>query len=664
MSTWTDRILQEFPADLSRFWIACDPDDLLLDERILHDLRERGFEVLPFEDPVSFRMEYEERYRAAWDRGHQGASMALVLQLHGTDLNALPWDYLRMGRKVSLSLADLFPRLSYGVVRQMDSELHEALFLAHNKRATQPLGEGSTKDFILTHVFRFNPDVITRSEDFWREVLRLHYRGAALPDLLAQHVASILKDTPLGYLPIAELLSSKSYMVRFVQNAWGRFLSQRGIQSDRASNDATKAFLEIPVPFEHPDVRVIVDSMFLEGALQPVEVQDSPAELPEWVKVGLVNDPQALGKLVSEGVRRLAADLPAVDASHRDWVEMARRLGEIISRFNNLSTSVAQPIQQQVRALQRLADDRLKDWLFQHFADLPSLPTARAPVMVHHVPRYLSLRRTAGEERIALLVFDGLALDQWTQIREHLAARVPGFSAEEGGCFAWLPTLTSVSRQALFSGLKPREFPNSIETTSQEPSLWTRFWQENGLRKSEIIFQKGLKRTEQLAELEEAISRPTTKVAGIVVDMIDQIVHGAMLGKRGIAGQISAWCDTGFVEKLLLLLTAQGYEIYLTADHGNVDAEGIGRLSQGVVSELRGERVRTYRSDALAASVPSEINGFRFDIPGLPPDFLPLYAGTRGAFVPKGDQIVAHGGISVEELIVPFVKISIMRTTA
>ena len=36
MSVWTDRILQEFPADLSRFWIALDPDGLLLDERILH----------------------------------------------------------------------------------------------------------------------------------------------------------------------------------------------------------------------------------------------------------------------------------------------------------------------------------------------------------------------------------------------------------------------------------------------------------------------------------------------------------------------------------------------------------------------------------------------------------------------------------------------------
>lgn len=665
MSAWTNRILQEFPADLSRFWIACDPDDLLLDERVLHDLRERGFEVLPFEDPVAFRAEYEERYRAAWDRGEEGSSKALVLQLCGTDLNTLPWDYIRMGRKVSLSLADLIPRLSYGVIRQVDAEYHEDLFLAHNKHSTQPLGEGETKNFILTHIFRLSPYLLNKSEDFWREVLRLHYRGAGLPDLLAKHVAAILKDTPLGDLPIVELLSSKSYMVRTVQDAWSRFLSQYGIQSDRTSNDdAMDARPEVLVPFEHPDVKVIIDTMFLEGALQPVRAHDLPRDLPEWIKVGLVDDPRALGELISEGAKRIAADLPAVEASYRDWVEMARRLGEIIARFNGLNAGTAEPIQQQIHALQRAADDRLKDWLFHHYADLPSLPAAKGPVMVHHVPRYLALRRNAGEDRVALLVFDGLAMDQWIQIREYLVARLPDFSADEGGCFAWLPTLTSVSRQALFSGLKPREFSNSIETTSQEPSLWTRFWQENGLRKPDVVYQKGLKRTDQLADLEEAIARPNVKVAGIVVDMIDEIVHGAMLGKRGIAGQISAWCDTGFVEKLFLLLAEHGYQIYLTADHGNVDADGIGRINQGVVTELKGERVRTYRSEALAALVPSDIDAFRFDSPGLPPDFLPLYAATRGAFVPKGDQIVAHGGISVEELIVPFVKIEIAKRTS
>ena len=660
MSAWINRILREFPADLARFWIACDPDNLLLDERILHSLREQGFEVLPFEDSIAFRTEYEERYRAAWDQGEDGSTKALILQLRGTDLNVLPWDYVREGRKVSLGLADIFPKLSYGVIRHIESEQHEALFEAHNRHATQPLGEGATKDFILTHIFRISPYLLSRSEDFWRELLRLYYRGSGLPPLLADHVGSILIDNQdLEALPVAELLSSKSFALRVLQDSWDQFLALHGVCSQRSTDtdrDDTHAF---SIPFDHPDVRVIIDNMFLQGSLQPVDIKGSSSNLPAWAKVGLKSDANALGDVVAEGVKRVSAELPGAGSTHRDWSDFARRLGEIIYRFNSLSAQQANNIQAQVHTLQHDADVHLTEWVFEHFADLPSLPAAKGPVMVHHVPRYLAMRREIGEERIALLVFDGLAMDQWFQIREHLAARAPNLIMEENACFAWLPTLTSISRQALFSGLKPREFQDSIETTSKEPSLWARFWQENGLRKPEILYRKSLKRTTQLDELADALSQPNVKVAGIVVDMIDEIVHGATLGKRGITSQIAEWCDTGFVEQLFFLLAEHGYRIYLTADHGNVEAEGIGRVSQGAVSEIRGERVRAYRSEALAASVPEGIDAFRLDLAGLPPDFLPLYAGTRRAFVSEGDQIVAHGGISVEELIVPFINISI-----
>ena len=122
MSPWIERILKEFPADLSRLWIAADPDDVLLDEQVLSGLRERGFEVLPFEDSVAFRAEYEDRYRSAWDRGEAAPAKALVLHLRGTNVVDLPWDYLRQARRVSLSLANLFPRLSYPVVRQIGAE--------------------------------------------------------------------------------------------------------------------------------------------------------------------------------------------------------------------------------------------------------------------------------------------------------------------------------------------------------------------------------------------------------------------------------------------------------------------------------------------------------------------------------------------------------------
>ena len=660
MSGWTDRILREFPSDLSRLWIAADPDNLLLDGHMLASLRERGFDVLPFEDSIAFRVEYEEKYRTVWDHGDAAQADALILQHRSSNPDDLPWDYLRYGRRVSLSLANLFPKLSYSVVRQVGSEHYEAIFDALAKYAPQPLGEGETKNFILTHIFSISPYLISRHQDLWQKILQLHYRGDGLPPVLSSHVASVLHAQGLFVgLPIADLLVSKSLMVRLVQDAWSGFLADCGVEV--ASAPVAESDNTLSIPFEHPDVRVFIDSMFLEGTLQPVPVKGTSSALPDWAKVGIVDDPNAMAQLVVEGAMRIAAELPDINVSHREWAQFAGRLGETIHRFHSLPQVRASTVEPQIHRMQQDADERLHVWVAKHYTDLPSLPPAKGPVMVHHVPRYLALRRDMGEARIALVVFDGMAMDQWVQIRECLAQRAPDLAFEENACFAWLPTLTSVSRQALFSGLRPREFASSIETTAQEATLWARFWADNGLNKNSVTFRKAIKRTEQLADLGVVIADPVIKVAGIVVDTIDELVHGAVLGKRGIATQIAEWCESGFVEKLFRLLLAQGYSTYLTADHGNVEAVGVGRLNQGVASELRGERVRTYRSATLADSAPEDIDAFRFDVAGLPADYLPLYAGTRGAFVPKGEQIVAHGGMSVEELIVPFVKVSVVR---
>ncbi len=84
----------------------------------------------------------------------------------------------------------------------------------------------------------------------------------------------------------------------------------------------------------------------------------------------------------------------------------------------------------------------------------------------------------------------------------------------------------------------------------------------------------------------------------------------------------------------------------------------MGRPSEGDVPEARGERVRVYRSESLLAkSAAANANSVQLDIAGLPAGYMPLFAGGRTAFVPDGEQVVVHGGISVEELIVPFVKV-------
>ena len=331
---------------------------------------------------------------------------------------------------------------------------------------------------------------------------------------------------------------------------------------------------------------------------------------------------------------------------------------QAVARYHALDTVRAEGLKAAIAELQESIDERLRNWVSKHYADLSSLPVVKGPVMVHHVPRFLSLQRGLGETKIALLVFDGLAVDQWVQIREAMAKSAPTLRFEENTCFAWLPTLTSVSRQAIFSGLKPREFAETIEATSAEPNQWSRFWQDQGLRANEVMYRKGIKRRDQLTELGTDLSAPSIKVAGIVVDMVDEIVHGAMLGKRGIATQIEGWCESGFVDQLFLLLLDKGFHVYLTADHGNVEAVGQGRPNQGLAPEIRGERVRTYRSETLATeSAVANSNTYRIDLAGLPANFMPLFAAGRTAFMQQGEPAVVHGGISIEELIVPFVKV-------
>lgn len=661
MSQWIDHILKAFPEDVSRLWIAADPDDVLLNEHVLARLRERGFELMPFEDSVAFRTEYENRYRSAWDDGKAGPAKALILHLRGSNTSELPWDYLNQARLVSLSLANVFPKLSYPVLRQIGVEHHEALFAAQARHASQVHGESATKEFILTHIYRISPHLISRSEDFWRELLRLHYRNTGLPVVLAEHVAHVLSDLAvLKGLPIAELFSSKGVLLRLVQEAWYRYLSHLGIHGTRVGEESSFVhFGKVDVPFEHPDVRVIIDAMFLDGLLHPLAVQSPPSNIPDWARVGIIQDPLALRNLVADGIKGIFQSLPTLESSYRDWASLSRRFGEVLARFHALDPVRAEGLKVTIVELQTAADERLREWVAKHYADLSSLPVVKGPVMVHHIPRYLSMRRAAGESKVALLVFDGLAVDQWVLIRETLARRTPKFGFDESACFAWLPTLTSVSRQALFSGLKPRDFADTIETTAPEPTQWSRFWLDQGLRASEVYYRKGIKRNDQLAELDAALSGQSLKVAGLVVDTVDEIVHGAVLGKRGIASQIEGWCETGFIDRLFTLLIDKGFHVYLTADHGNVEAIGQGRPNQGVAPEMRGERVRTYRSETLVAgSAAANPNTFRLDIAGLPANFMALFAGGRTAFLPLGEPAVVHGGISVEELLVPFVKIS------
>ena len=562
-------------------------------------------------------------------------------------------------------MAELFPRLAYSTVKQVAPEHLSALFDAHEAELQSTRGENESKDFILEHVYQLTPRSIRTPIDFWRELLRMHFANRSLPSLFAKHAASILNGKGLfADQPVAAWLSSKSALLRVVQDAWYRYLSGMGLNGSSTGERPPPDYVtKIEIPFDHSDVQVLVDSMFLDGTLHPMAVNSVPAAMASWIKAGVVQDPSALQDLVLNGVNGLMSSIPSDGASHKDWSEYAKRYGEILARANGLPGAEGSDkllkIHTSINELHAQSDVRLQAWVSaKHYADLILQSPSREPVMVHHIPDYLRHRRAAGETKVALLVFDGMAIDQWVQIRDRLIASTKRFVFDESTSFAWLPTVTSVSRQAIFSGLKPRGFDDSIDRNDKEESLWKNFWQNEGVNPNEVMYRRALRKTDQLDALESDLTDRRPKVLGLVIDEVDDRLHKER-SKNDVALWIGNWLATGFVDRLFSMLLDNGYHIYLTADHGNVESTGVGRPNQGVIAETRGERVRVYRSESLLADSAATYPGtVKLDIAGLPANFMPLFAGGRTAFVPEGDQVVAHGGVSVEELIVPFVKVS------
>jgi len=337
-------------------------------------------------------------------------------------------------------------------------------------------------------------------------------------------------------------------------------------------------------------------------------------------------------------------------------------------------------------------DSALTGWVVKRYASLINLPPA-PPVMLHHIPRFLA--RSLGDDRrlrLAFLLVDGLALDQWIALREVLGELDSKLRFRENAVFAWIPTITSVSRQAAFAGKPPIYFPASIHTTDKEPGLWTQFWVDQGLTQHEVAYAKGLgdlsacghaQAGGNLDEVSELLSRPRLRVVGLVIDKVDRIMHGMELGAAGMHNQVRQWARQGFMRDLLGLLHDRGFQVYLASDHGNIEARGVGRPAEGAVADLRGERVRVYSDPRLRAKVKAAIdshlpwrspsgqpaavqNGgpavlslesLEWPSVGLPEDYLALIAPNRAAFVRAGEPLVGHGGISVEELLVPLVQI-------
>ncbi|MEZ4614381.1 MAG: BREX-3 system phosphatase PglZ [Caldilineaceae bacterium] len=410
MGNWRDAILRDFVPQVSKLTLVADPDSLLTEEKLTIELRQRGFDLIEFADPVEFRFAYESRYRDLWDRSEQ-TDLVVILRLSDAELDALPYDLLQAGRKLAFNLGDLFPNLSYPVIERLDRSLLDTLYAAQIKAQPGRLGDNATKDFILYHVFNVDAEPITNETELLRTLLRLHYTKRQMPVSIAERLAQLLEASGcFPQWPLLPLIADNEAFFAFLQERWPLFLGTLGATKQiKQTVDVSGLHYPGPerLPFDHQDVRVYIDNLFIEGSLQPVKATEIAINGNEWIRSGIIEATQDDEKVRASRLFELVQqDLPSVESRHTDWINFALKWAELSALMH-----CGAAIEETGHFLQvgSTVNAVFAEWLQMHYSSLINLPPTQ-PAMLHHLPGAWREVEDAPDSRIALLVVDGLAL--------------------------------------------------------------------------------------------------------------------------------------------------------------------------------------------------------------------------------------------------------------
>lgn len=640
---WLSAIIERLCASSSQMVILFDHDGLASTTAVFERLVGIGYDIYDYTDNLSLLFYLESK----WLKGGKNLDSRLLVRISADQaVNAkLPYSIIVKADVIELRLEDFFEGISTKAVKELPSQYYDLLFELLRFQPQSLTSYNESIDFITRRVFGIDIAGITSEVQFWAVLFKLHYTDTELPGFVVDRLLETGSIFVNNYeIDLEQALTSSEYFFAFLQREWVHFVKQW------VSNDLPAKVL----PFDHPDLRVYTDNFFAEDMLKRIRIDNAKAEELGWIRYGIDLKESGQDDQIESLISTLQAHLPDIDCSYKAWQKYAKDYAEFLHQHFNSDNSLDSD---RVHNLRVEVNARFQNWILQHYDSLSSLPSSK-PVMVHQVAKSIAYQRAEPESRkTALIVMDGMSYDQWLCIKAELDLKT--YETSEDTLFAWIPTLTSISRQSIFNASVPYYFAQHIGSTVKEPNHWQRYWEDNGVPSQSISYLRMDGTGDIGAELEKQVNLRSALVIGLVLNVIDDIMHGMNLGSAGMHNQIKHWAKQGYFGSLLQLLIDHGYTVWITSDHGNLECEGIGNIQDGSLSETKASRVRIYQSEVLRDQAALRSDGSLVWTPkGLPNGLYSLFAPYQASYHSIGKKIVSHGGISLEEVMVPLVKIN------
>lgn len=306
--------------------------------------------------------------------------------------------------------------------------------------------------------------------------------------------------------------------------------------------------------------------------------------------------------------------------------------------------------------------------------------SSEAPLLSHDLMKKLVFPEVSKKQKTLLVVIDNLRYDQYKVIEKTILTLYK--KEKEHAYFSILPTATQYARNALFSGLLPNEM------SKLHPDLWKNDEDEGGMNLYESEFLEAqikrlrlnidhqyfkvnsLKASKTIQQqLKTANNKDLTVLVYNFVDMLShaktevEVIKELARNDQAFRATTKSWFANSPLFEMIKQTSTMGMKLVLTTDHGTINVHQPSKVigDRKISSNLRyktGKSLTFESKEVYHEKKPNDI--------GLPPlhmsssyifakeNYFFAYPNNFNHFVNYYRNTYQHGGISMEEVIIPF----------
>ena len=295
------------------------------------------------------------------------------------------------------------------------------------------------------------------------------------------------------------------------------------------------------------------------------------------------------------------------------------------------------------------------------------------------VPKYID-PLLKNNEKVCLLVIDCMRYDHYKAMMPLLE---PLFNIDLGYCLSLLPTATPYSRNAIFSGMFPDEmvlkYPLQASDMKEDASSLNRYEKQflvDQLKKLKLadksVHYHKIWAVEEGNKFQHRVNDYANQdLIALVVNFVDILAHKSsqmdvlkemVPDETGYRAAVTNWLEQSWLLKVLKYFSEKGVTVIMTSDHGSIRVHNDVMVSadRTASSGVRYKYGRNLNTNPKNAMIIKEPKDYRLPEFGPQPSYIIakndnyfVYPNEAHKYQSKFNNSFQHGGISMEEMIVP-----------